>query len=127
MPKSYYLDNNMLNATLRGIAFTPPVAVYLALYLVSPGVNSPGTEVTGGGYARQLVAFTAPVNGVSANAVDINFPVATANQGTVVALAVVDAASGGNVLYFGDLGSPRTVEASDQVRFPAGGLTAQET
>lgn len=127
MPKTYYLDNNFLNVALRAIPFTPPATVYTALYIVTPGVNSAGTEVTGGGYGRQIVTFNAPVNGQVVSAADVTFPVATADYGTIVAFALLDASSGGNMLYFGALSTPRLVLASDQVRFPAGQLICQET
>jgi hypothetical protein len=38
----------------------------------------------------------------------------------------LDAASGGNMLYFSTLSTPRVVQVSDQVRFPAGQLLCQE-
>lgn len=127
MPKTYYLDNNYLNLALRGVPFTPPSSVYIALYTVIPGVGGGGTEVTGGGYGRQLATFAAPVNGQVVTTADVLFPVASATWGTIVAFAFLDASSGGNMLYFGNLSTPRLVLASDQVRFPAGQLICQET
>lgn len=127
MPKSTYLDNNFLNLALRNTPLTPPATVYLALYTVAPGVGGGGTEVAGGAYARQTATFTAAASGQSSNTVDINFPVASADWGTIVAFALLDASSGGNLLYFGNLSASRQVLASDQVRFPSGQLLVQET
>lgn len=127
MPKTYYLDNNFLNLALRAIPFTPPATVYTALYTVSPTVNSAGTEVAGNAYGRQIATFSAPVNGQTVSAADVTFPIATGSWGTIVAFALLDASSGGNMLYFGNLSTPRLVLASDQVRFPAGQLICQET
>lgn len=127
MPKTYYLANNVLNVALRGIPFTPPVTVYVALYTVAPTVSGGGTEVSGGAYARQTVSLSAPVNGQLASTADVLFPVATAAWGTVTSFAILDASSGGNMLYFSNLSTPRTVLASDQIRFPTGQLIAQET
>lgn len=126
MPKSYYLDNTVLNAALRGIPFTPASTIYVALYTVAPTVTGGGTEVTGGGYTRQTVAFTTPANGQTSNVADVVFPVAAAAWGTVVAFGLLDAASVGNLLYFNLLSVPRTVGINDQVRFPAGQLIASE-
>jgi hypothetical protein len=126
MPKSIYLDNNFLNAALRGIPFVPPPAVYVALYTVAPGVDSAGTEVAGGGYFRQLVTFTEPVNGQVVSAVEVLFPVAQALWGSIVAFAFIDASSGGNILYIGNLSAPKLVDVSDQVRMPAGQLICIE-
>jgi hypothetical protein len=126
MPKTYYLDNNFLNVALRNTPFTPPATIYVALFTVAPGVGGGGTEVAGGGYGRQLVTFTVPVNGQVSNTADILFPVASATWGTIVAFALLDTSSGGNMLYFGNLSTPRLVLASDQVRFPIGQLVCQE-
>ena len=127
MPKTYYLDNNILNLALRGIPFTPPSSLYIALYTVIPGVGGGGTEVSGSAYARQLATFGAPVNGQTSTTADVLFPVASGTWGTIVAFAFLDASSGGNMLYFGNLSTPRLVLTSDQVRFPAGQLICQET
>jgi len=127
MPKTTYLDNNFLNVALRNVPFVPPATVYVALYTVTPTVGGGGTEVVGGGYGRQTVTFSVPASGQCSNTADILFPVASANWGTVVAFALLDASSGGNMLYFGSLSSPRLVLTSDQVRFPASQLVVQET
>ncbi len=127
MPKTYYLSNSMLNAALRQVPYTSPVAVYVALFTAAPSVNGGGTEVTGGSYARQPAIFTAPVNGQCSNVADVLFPSATAAWGTVVAFGVYDASSGGNLLYFNNLSSPRNVQINDQVRYPSGQLVASES
>lgn len=126
MPKTYYLDNSFLNAALRQVAYTSPVAVYVALFTAAPGVGGGGTEVSGGAYARQTVVFSAPVNGQCSNVADVLFPIATAAWGTVTAFGIYDASSGGNLLYFNNLSTPRNVQINDQVRYPAGQLIASE-
>lgn len=126
MPKSTYLDNVFINAALRNTPFTPPTLIYVALFTVAPGVGGGGTEVSGGAYARQTVVFSAPSLGSASNTVDINFPIATLDWGTLVAFALYDASSGGNLLYFGNLSTSRTVLTNDQVRFPAGQLICSE-
>ena len=127
MPKTYYLDNNFLNVALRNVPYTSPATVYVSLYTVAPGVGGGGTEVAGGSYARQTATFSVPSNGQCSNTVDITFPVASATWGTIVSFALMDASSGGNMLYFGNLSTSRLVLASDQVKFPAGQLVVQET
>jgi hypothetical protein len=127
MPKTYYLDDNFINVALRNTPFTPPATVYVSLYTVAPTAAGGGTEVSGGGYGRQTVTFVAPVSGQTSNTADVLFPVASATWGTITSFALMDASSGGNMLYFGNLSTPRTVLASDQVRFPSGQLVVQET
>ena len=126
VPKSYYLDNVVINSALRGIVYTPPVAVWCALFLVSPTPAGGGTEVAGGGYGRQTVTFGAPTNGVSTNATAVLFPTATLAWGTITAFGLYDASSGGNLLYFANLSSARSVLVNDAVRFPAGQLQSTE-
>lgn len=126
MPKSTYLNDNFINVALRNTVFTSPVQVFCALYTATPGVGGGGTEVTGGAYARQVVTFIAPTAGVTSNDADVNFPVATADYGTVTSFALLDASSGGNLMYFGNLSASRNVLTNDQVRFPQNQLIVQE-
>jgi hypothetical protein len=127
MPKTFYLDNNFINVALRNTSFTPPTPIYVALFTTAPTAAGGGVEVTGGSYARQTATFVAPTNGQTSNSVDILFPIATANWGTIKAFALMDAGSGGNMLYFGNLSAERTVLTSDQVKFAAGQLGVQES
>jgi hypothetical protein len=128
MPKSTYLDNTFLNIILTASEFTPPSGVYLALYTVAPGVGGGGTEVVSGvGYGRQTVSFSTALDGQSANTAAVVFPIATGPWGTIVAFGLLDASSGGNLLYFGTLSASRAVLTMDQVNFPIGQLIAQES
>jgi len=126
MPKTYYLDNAFVNAALRNTPFASPPTVYAALFTVAPTAGGGGTEVAGGGYARQAVMFTLPANGVTSNAADVIFPIAMAPWGTLVAFGLYDQSVGGNLLYFNMLSVPRSVAVNDQVRFPVGQLIASE-
>ena len=127
MPKTHYLNDNFINVALRNTAFASPAAIYVALFTVSPTASGGGTEVGAGGYLRQAVTFTAPVNGVSSNTADVLFGPAVAPWGTVTSFGLMDANAGGNILYFGNLSTPRDILASDQLRFPTGQLLVQET
>lgn len=104
-----------------GTAATP----YIALYTTAPTDAGGGTEVSGGSYARQDSSgkWAAPSGGsVSSNA-EIAFPQATADWGTVVAFAILDAVSGGNFLCWADLTASKTVNNGDTFKFPSGNLT----
>jgi hypothetical protein len=99
---SNYLEAAFGNAALRNTTYTSPATVYLALYSTNPTDADTGTEITGGAYARQSVAFTAPTNGVFPNTSAINFPVATANYPAPVRyMGVRDASTVGNLLWYG--------------------------
>lgn len=116
-----YLENKLIAHTFSNTAFTSPSTVYVALYTVAPTDSSAGTEVTGGGYARQSAAFTT-TNNQASNTSAIEYPTATAGYGTVVAVAVLDAASSGNMLAYASLSTSKTISTGDVFRIPAGDL-----
>lgn len=130
LSKSNFWKQTVINAALRAANITAPTTVYIALYTSNPTAADTGTEVTGGGYARQSVAFSAPTlateQAKTSNTADINFPVATADWGTVTHIGLRSAATGGNLLYHGAVTSPRTILANDRVRFLAGSIQVSE-
>lgn len=89
----------------------------------SPNDNNSGTEVSGGAYAREAATFSAPVGGVTSNSVDITFTQATASWGTVTHFGILDASSGGNLLYHGALTTAKTVDNGDIFKFTSGNLS----
>jgi hypothetical protein len=123
MSMSDYLENALLNAVLRNTPYTSPSQVYVALFTSDPTDAGTGTEVSGGGYARQAVTFNAPSNGQVTNASDILFPVATASWGTVTHVGIYDAQTGGNLLFSGALTTSKTISANDQLKIAAGSLS----
>lgn len=124
---SDYLENAIINATLRGQAYTAPTNVYLALYTSNPTDAGTGTEVSGGDYARQEITFTAPTNGASPSASDVLFPIASASWGSVTHIGIFDAATAGNLLYHGALTNSKTIAAADQLKVAAGDITVTLT
>jgi len=116
-----YLENKLVGHTFSNTAYTSPTTVYVALYTVAPTDSTSGTEVSGGGYARQSAAFTT-TNNAATNASAIEYPTATANYGTVVAVAILDASSGGNMLAYASLAANKTIDSGDVFRIPAGDL-----
>ena len=120
---SDYMENKVIDHMLRNQAFTPPSTLYVALYTVTPSDAGGGTEVSGGSYARQTVTLSAASAGATSNSADITFPQATADWGTIVAVGIMDAASGGNLLAWGALTASKTVNNGDQFKILAGNLT----
>lgn len=119
---SDYLENALINITLRGQSWTPISTVYAALYTTATDDASAGTEVVGGSYQRTAVTFAAPSNGVTSNSSTVTFNPASASWGTVTHFALYDASSGGNRLYHGALQVSKTVDNGDIFTFPAGQL-----
>lgn len=129
--KADYLEDALLDHVLGGGDFTRPATVYIALYTVAPTDAGGGTECTGGSYERKSVTnnptqWPAASGGAKANGEDIEFIEATASWGDVLAFAILDAASDGNFLYWGDLSVTKTIDSGDTARFKAGEIDITE-
>ena len=120
---SNYLENALINGTLRATTYTAPTTVYVALYTSDPTDANTGTQVSGGSYARQSVTFAAPSNGVTTNNADVTFPQATASWGTVGWIGILDALSGGNLLYHTPLDVAKTIDTGDIFKIASGSLS----
>jgi len=135
---SNYLEERTLDFWLKANSqtTTAPATVYLALFTSddSAGATAENLEAgtltnevstSGTAYARQTVTFGTISNGsVSTNA-NVTFPTATANFGTISHVAVTDSATAGagNVLFYGDLTSTKTIETGDTFQITSGNLT----
>ena len=132
MSFSDYLEDKILEHVFGGNAYTAPATLYVGLQTSASSDSAAGTEVSGGSYARQTATFTVsgtnPTEAATTSAIE--FPVATANYGTVTHAAVYDAATGGNMLAYAQLTDPadfvtalpKTIEAGDVFRISAGNL-----
>lgn len=127
---SDYLANKLLDLMFRNTAYTAP-ATYIALTTATVSDSSTGstiTEVSGGSYARKLVnvaggaspAWSAASGGASSNGAAITFTTATASWGTVVASAICDASSAGNLLFYDNALADQAVGSGDTVEFATG-------
>jgi hypothetical protein len=120
---SNYLENALINVTLRATSYTAPTTVYVALYTTDPTDADTGTEVTGGSYARTSVTFAAPSNGVTTNSADVTFPTCTLAWGTVTHIGLRDASTSGNLLYHTPLDASKTIDLGDIFKITAGNLS----
>ena len=120
---SNYLENALIDATLRNTSYTSPATVYLALYTSDPTDADAGTEVTGNAYERQAITFGAPSNGVSTNSAAIEFPQATGSWGTVAYIGIRDASTTGNLLFHSPLDDSKAIATGDVFRVAIGSLS----
>ena len=120
---SNYLENALINVTLRNTAFTAVATPYVALFTSDPTDAGSGTEVSGGSYARTAVTFGAPSNGVSTNSADVTFPTATGSWGTVGWIGIYDASASGNLLYHTPIDVSKTVTSGDIFKISSGNLS----
>ena len=120
---SNYLENALVNATLRNTTYTSPAVVYLALYTSDPTDADTGTECSGTSYARQAITFGAPSNGVTTNSAAIEFPQAGGAWGTITHIGIRDASTAGNLLYHTPLDASKTIATGDVFRVAIGSLS----
>jgi hypothetical protein len=120
---STYLENALINATLRNTSYTSPAAVYIGLYTSDPTDANTGTEVSGGSYTRTAVTMGSPTDGVSTNSAAVEFPQASGSWGTVGWIGILDASSSGNLLYHTALDTSKTISSGDIFKIAIGGLS----
>ena len=127
---SDYLEDNIIDHILRNQSFTPPAAVYVALFTASTGLeaNNPTAEVSTGAYVRKTLTLDAASGGASANTSDITWPEATASWGTVTHVCICDHETNStwgtnvNVLMWGPLTAEKAVGDGDTFKIKAGDL-----
>ena len=120
---SNFLEDALINATLRNTTYTSVATVYVSLWTSDPTDAGSGTEVSGGSYARTAVTFGAPSNGASLNSADVTFPTATASWGTVGWIGINDAATSGNLLYHTALDTAKAIDSGDIFKISTGNLS----
>jgi hypothetical protein len=120
---SNYLENALVNATLRNTSYTSPSVVYVGLFTSDPTDAGSGTEVSGGSYARKSATFGAPSNGASTISSAIEFDQATGSWGTVTHFGIYDASTSGNLLYHGALTASKVIDTGDVFKFATSALT----
>ena len=124
MSLSNAFETHTLKYLLTSDSVTRPTAWYVALCTSDPTDSALGTEVSGGGYARQSVAFTVSGNNAS-NTSAIEFPEATADYGTVQAVMIMPASTGGtasDMIVHAQLTADKSISTGDIFRIPAGDL-----
>lgn len=132
---SNYLEQRMINATLRGDNFTAPAVgdLNLALFTADPtDENTTANEVGEAWYARKPTgSFTSPsvdgdgrtrtdnASAITFDAVDDADPAHTI---TITHVGIYDSATAGNLLYHEALNTPKTLEVGDVISFAVGSL-----
>lgn len=143
-----YLENKLVDALFRGVAFTMPTVIAIALHTAACSDSSAGTEVTTAGSTGYLrvtrnpattnwsatdtssstAATSGGTTGTTYNIAALQFPTATANWGTVSHFSVWDNATvgAGNMLFCKALsGGSQAVNSGSTPSFAAGALSVQ--
>lgn len=116
---SDYAAGKMLEHTLGIADYAEPTTVYTALYTANPGDGDSGTEVSGGGYARQATAFDA-ASGASANSAEESWTASGADFGTVSHIGIRDALTAGNLLFHAALSATASITDGNTLNLPSG-------
>ena len=129
---SNYLENKVLDHVLTSTAYTQPSSRYLALFNntsgnaaanLEAGTLTDETSTSGTAYVRKLVTFAAASGGSSATNATVTFDAATASWGTITHVAVMDASTSGNVLFYGAVTTSKTIDTGDTFQITSGNLT----
>jgi hypothetical protein len=129
---SNYLENKVLDHVLTATAYSAPSTRFLALFTNTSGNAAANLEAgtltdeisaSGTAYVRKAATFAAASSGTSATNATVTFDAATANWGTVTHVAVMDASTSGNVLFWGAVTTPKTIETGDTFQVSSGNLT----
>jgi hypothetical protein len=115
------IENQLLDALVGNASFSVTGDIKLALMTANGDDASAGTEVTGGSYARQTIAFDAASGGSISNNAVISFtgmPTAT-----VVGIELYDSAGSPKRLAYGALTASRSVTSGDTVQFAISSVT----
>jgi hypothetical protein len=138
---SDYLENKLIDAICRGQSFTAPANVFISLHTANPTDAGSGAEVSGGAYGRVAVAATlanfsgtqgagttaasSGTGGQVSNNNAITFVAPSGgNWGTVTHFGMWTAVTGGSLLMYGALSTPRTINSGDAApSYAAGSLS----
>lgn len=125
MNTTYFL--NCLAGNIYHTKSTPAIPAKYYIGLSSTAPTLAGGNVTepasSGGYARvELTSLSEPNNGVVSNTGAVSFAESTANWGTITHYVIYDAKTGGNLLIYGTLSTPRSVESATIMTIKEGQL-----
>lgn len=138
MPKTSYLAAGVLTHLLRDGSFTKLTNLYVSLHTASPtaaGSHADELTIGVGGYSRAVIPVdddewstpsTVGDYQVSVNEDTISFGTASDDLGEVTHYGVNDAASAGNMLWYGALETPRTINNGDPIQIPPGAFQMRE-
>ena len=115
------IENQLLDALVGTTAYSVTTPIKLALMTANGNDSTPGTEVTGGSYARETIAFDAASSGSISNNAVINFTGMPA--ATVVGIEIYDSAGTPKRLAYGPLTANKTTSSGDTLQFAASAIT----
>lgn len=125
MNTTYFLNLAAGNLFQTKVNPAIPTEMWIGLSTTAPNINGTNVNEPSGsaGYSRiKLETLGEPASGVVTNTANIDFNESTASWGTVTHFVIYDAQNGGNLLQYGALSTPRSVEAATIMTIKAGYL-----
>lgn len=124
MNTTYFL--NLLAGNVFRSKLSPglPNTLYVGLSSTAPTVNGTGfSEPTDSAYKRVLLTgMSAPSDGEVSNSDRLSFPESVNRWGIMTHFGIFDAATGGNLLMYGELDPHRTIEEITVMGFKPGAM-----
>lgn len=124
-----YTANRFLNFDFRGTDITPKTNLYLGLSTTH--INKDGSNITepasSTGYTRvvldvNMTNWSVATNGELQNNVDIMFAESVEAFGEILDIFIADSSTGGNILYYQPLDTPKNIDSLSTVILRSGGL-----
>tara|TARA_B100001093_G_C26822519_1_gene1012511 strand:+ start:176 stop:592 length:417 start_codon:yes stop_codon:yes gene_type:complete len=130
---SNYTENKVLDHVLATTEFSFNTGdVYLALFTNTSGNAATNLEAgtisdeittSGSAYGRQTIAFGSASGGSASNSATVTFTAATSTWGSITHVAIMDASTSGNVLFWGAVTTAKTIESGDTFQVSSGNLS----
>ncbi len=118
---SNYLANKLLDHVFANSAFAPPATLYVApatAAVLDSTTGATAPEPDHAYYSRTAVgSWNAATLGAISNGATLNLPGSVAGLGTITTVMVLDAATAGNLLFYGALTAPVAVGAGNALQF----------
>lgn len=133
--KSQVQISKLLNAEFNAASYSSPATLYMALWTSALSASSTGStsgEASYTGYARVVVTanttnFPTSSGGAAiTNGTAITFGANAGSLQAVTYFAILDAATAGNILYWGSITSTN-IQPGDTPQLAASALTVTET
>jgi len=121
MSLSNTFETDVLEWLFTDTSVTRPTAWYIGLFTTDPTDADSGTEVSGGSYVREAATFSVTGDAATTTAA-VEWPVATADWGTITHIGVYDASTAGNLIAHAALTASKTINTDDVFRIPASSL-----
>lgn len=126
---SDYLANAALDWLFNGGSLSQPSTLYVAITSAAIVIGDTGSTLTDfvmTDYARKAATFDAPSDKSTSNSSAVNFGTLTGTGQSIAGIGILDAATGGNLLFFNNDNND-AVASGDTVSYPAGQLSVYLT